>query len=90
MSEAVRPPMEELIRRIAQLERQVEELRRTPSGRNSIGILQLRPATKAGTPVDADFAATGVPPLGAIVYDTTGSRIWVRHAAGVWRSVIVA
>lgn len=89
MGEAFRPPYEELLRRIAILERQVEELRRTPSGRNTIGIGQIRPATKAGAPADSDFTVTGEPPIGAQVYDTTGARIWIRHGAGDWRSVAV-
>ena len=89
MAEAIRPPFEELLRRIARLEREVEELRRTPSGRNAIGIGQIRPATKAGTSSDSDFTATGVPPVGAQVYDTTAARIWIRHGAGDWRSVAV-
>jgi parallel beta-helix repeat protein len=43
---------------------------------------------KAGTPVDGDFATT--PPVGTIVVDTTGNKIWVRTAAATWKGVVVA
>lgn len=38
---------------------------------------------KAGTPVDADWAAA--PPNGTIIIDSTGSKIWAR-VGGVWKS----
>lgn len=88
MGEAFRPADQDLVRRILALERQVADLERMPTGRNSIGIGFLRPSTKAGAPSDADY--TTLPPVGSVVYDTTNSRIYVRHAAGVWKSVVVA
>lgn len=77
---------------IADLKKRVDALERTPSGRNSIGVDKLLPCVKAGTPTDADFTAQGlpVPPIGIPVYDTTASKWWVRHSAGVWKGVVVA
>lgn len=58
------------------------------------GILAAQAATggiatrvKAGTPADGDYAG---PLTGTIVYDSSASKIWVRHSAGVWKGVAVA
>lgn len=45
---------------------------------------------KAGIPSDADYTTATMPPIGTIVYDTVNSKIWVRHAAGTWKGVVVA
>lgn len=89
MGEGLRPVETDLARRIADLERQVAELRRMPSGLNSLGIAHLRPATKSGTPSDADYPGS-LPPVGSRVYDIAASKIWIRHGAGVWKAVVVA
>lgn len=86
MGEAARPAESEFIARIRALERRVEALERVPSGRQSIGILHLRPSVKAGTPADGDFP-NNTPPIGAVVIDTSANRIWVRTAAATWRWV---
>lgn len=52
-----------------------------------IGADGVATKTKAGTPVDGDFATT--PPSGTIVVDTTASKIWVRVGA-TWKGVVVA
>jgi hypothetical protein len=44
--------------------------------------------TVAGAVSDASFTVT--PPVGAIAIDTTNLRIYVRTAAAVWKSVVVA
>lgn len=43
--------------------------------------------TKAGAPVDGDFAVT--PGDGTLVADTTNSKMWVR-LGGAWKGVVVA
>ena len=88
MSRTVHSPDDELLRTIRDLQRRVEVLERMPSGRNSIGIDQLRPAVKAGVPSDADY--TTAPPVGSVVIDTTNSRIYVRTAVATWKMVAVA
>lgn len=75
-------------RTLADLASRVDSLERMPSGRNSIGVDKIMPCVKAGTPVDGDFLR--VPPVGTAVYDTTNSKWWVRHSAGVWKGVVVA
>lgn len=87
MGDSVRPPDMDFVRRVAILEAKVAALSRTPSGPASIGPQFLRPAVKAGTPSDVDYGAL---PVGSQVIDTTGSRIWVRTAAGSWKSVVIA
>ena len=62
---------------------------RVPSGKGSISYEFIRPAVKAGTPSDADYG-TSLPPVGTIVIDTTGVRLWVRVAAGTWRSTLLS
>lgn len=56
------------------------------------GLIQaangLATFVKAGTPTDADWLTT--PPVGTIVVDTTGNKIWVRTAAATWKGVVVA
>jgi len=42
-------------------------------------------ATKAGIPSDADFNASALPPVGTLMYDTTNSKLSVRHSAGTWK-----
>lgn len=49
--------------------------------------LGLATKVKAGTPVDADWAAA--PPDGTVVGDSTGSKIWIR-LGGIWKGVAVA
>lgn len=44
--------------------------------------------TKAGTPTDADWAVA--PPVGTLVLDTTGSKLWVRTAAATWKAATLA
>ena len=44
---------------------------------------------KAGAPVDGDYVA-GELVTGIIVYDSTNSKLWVRHASGTWKGVVVA
>ncbi len=88
MGLAIRPPGDDLIREIKALRREVNALNRVPSGLNSIGIQFLRPAVKAGTPSDADY--TTPPPVGTVVVDTTGSKLWVRTATSTWKSVGIA
>ena len=88
MPDIYTPPDESLVRLIADLERRVRTLERLPSGLNSIGVQHLQPWTKAGAPSDADFVAP--PQIGTVVYDTSGSKLWVRHAPGSWKSVAVA
>jgi hypothetical protein len=85
MTIPVRPPQTELPRRLENLTRaQYSQQRATGSGRP-------RPIPiKAGTPSDGDYTAATMPPIGTIIYDTTGSKIWVRHAVGVWKGVVVA
>lgn len=39
---------------------------------------------KAGTPTDADWPTA--PGIGTLVVDTSGSKLWVRTAAGTWKS----
>lgn len=41
--------------------------------------------TKAGIPADGDYPAGQLPPVGTIVYDTTNSKLSVRHGAGSWK-----
>jgi hypothetical protein len=43
---------------------------------------------KAGTPSDADWAVA--PPVGTLVVDTTGNKIWARTAAATWKGVAIA
>lgn len=85
MTRPIRPPDEEPIRQIkANTTQAYAQSRAMGSGRP-------RPIPiKAGTPSDADYTALTMPPIGTIVYDSTGSKIWVRHAAGVWKGVVVA
>lgn len=85
MTPPVRPAEQLLIYRLAAVEQRLAALERMPSGRNSLGIGQLRPAVKLGTPSDSDYATA--PPVGSHVYDDTAHKWWVRGAAGVWRSV---
>jgi hypothetical protein len=78
------------MRRIKSLEQQVYLLQRgLGSGRQSLGIDALRPGRKLGTPSDGDYTTATMPPLATIIYDATGSKIWVRHAAGAWKGVVV-
>jgi len=51
-----------------------------------IATLGVQTKTKAGTPVDADWATP--PPNGTIVIDTTASKIWVR-IGGVWKGAVL-
>ena len=88
MADIYTPLEESLVRKIADLERRLKALERMPSGLNSLGIQYLQPWVKAGTPSDADFVAP--PPIGSVVYDTTASKLWVRHAAASWKGVAVA
>ena len=88
MGRSIKPPENALLTEIRDLRRRLARLERMPSGTNSIGIQFLRPAVKAGTPSDGDYATP--PPAGTIVIDTSGSRIWVRTAAGTWKSVVIA
>jgi hypothetical protein len=84
-------PLDDLARQIKLLQQQVYALQRgIPSGRQSLGIDALKPGRKAGTPSDADYTAATMPQVATVIYDTTGSKIWVRHAAGVWKGVVVA
>jgi hypothetical protein len=84
-------PIADLLRRVALLEqRQYAQSRGVGSGRHSLGVDALRPGRKLGTPSDADFTAATMPALATIIYDATGSKIWVRHAAGTWKGVVVA
>ena len=87
MADIYTPLEESLVRKIADLERRLKALERMPSGLNSLGIQYLQPWVKAGTPFDGDFVSP--PPPGSVVYDTTGSKLWVRHAFGVWKGVAV-
>lgn len=52
---------------------------------NGKGIATL---LKAGTPSDADW--TTAPPVGTLVVDSTGSKIWARTAAATWKGVAIA
>lgn len=90
MSKTITNPNDDLLRLIVSLKARVELLERAPTGRNSIGVQYLLPNKKAGTPSDADYPASAIPPIGTIVYDTTNSKIWVRHAVGTWKGVVVA
>lgn len=47
------------------------------------GLSGVAARVKAGTPTDADW--TLPPPLGTIVVDTSGLKIWVRTGVNVWR-----
>lgn len=51
-------------------------------------VLGVATMVKAGTPTDADWAVA--PPVGTLVVDTTGNKIWTRTAAATWKSVAVA
>lgn len=79
-----------VIGEVGTLRDQVNRLQRAPTGQNSIGGLYLLPGKKAGIPSDADYPSSALPPIGTMVYDTTNSKIWVRHAAGTWKGVVVA
>ena len=48
----------------------------------------LATKVKAGAPVDADWAVA--PPIGTIVLDTTGNKLWVRTAAATWKGATIA
>lgn len=87
MAEVFRSPDTGLVQLVLDLRRDVQTLKRMPSGLNSIGVQYLQPWTKAGTPSDGDF--TTPPPIGTVVYDTSASKLWVRHAAGTWKGVTV-
>lgn len=50
-------------------------------------VLALATKVKAGTPVDADWAAA--PPSGTIVVDSTANKLWVRVGT-VWKGVVLA
>lgn len=47
----------------------------------SLGVATM---AKAGTPTDADWAVA--PPVGTIVFDSQGSRLWVRTGTATWKS----
>jgi hypothetical protein len=85
MTIPIRPVDDEIMSTIKRTaSTQYSQQRATGSGRP-------RPIpTKAGIPSDADYSAATMPPIGTIVYDTTNSKIWVRHAAGTWKGVVVA
>jgi hypothetical protein len=82
VSGATYPPAEYLVRLIRDMDARLARLERMPSGANSIGIGQLRPAVKAGVPSDADY--TTPPPVGSVVIDTTNLRIYVRVGVANW------
>ncbi len=50
--------------------------------------LGLATKTKAGIPVDGDWAVA--PPVGTAVLDTTNNKIWYRTAAATWKGVVIA
>lgn len=85
MTVPIRPVETEQTRVVNALKQQsYSQQRATGSGRP-------RPnRVKAGPPSDADYTTLTMPPIGTIVYDTTNSKIWVRHAAGTWKGVVVA
>lgn len=90
MSGNIPDPNAALTATIRDLQARVNRLERGPNGPNSLGLSNILPAKKAGTPSDADYTSATLPPIGSIVYDTTGSKIWVRQAIGIWRGVVVA
>ncbi len=89
MSVAATPREQLLEQTIRDLVRRVETLERLSSGTNSIGSIAFRPGRKAGTPSDADYPAAALPPIGWVVCDTTGSKLWARTAVGTWKGVAI-
>lgn len=85
MTIPIRPVEDERERAVKALQQaQYAQTRATGSGRP-------RPIPiKAGIPSDGDYTAATMPPIGTIVYDTTNSKIWVRHAAGTWKGIVVS
>lgn len=90
MSKAVDAPSDAYLAIIADLQARVAVLERTSSGTQSIGSIAFRPGRKAGTPSDADYPAAALPPIGWIVIDTSGSKLWARTAAATWKGVVIA
>ncbi|MBA3844597.1 MAG: hypothetical protein H0X39_18615 [Actinobacteria bacterium] len=83
------PRVEQSSRMIVDHERRLARAERTPTARRAVGRL----AVKAGTPADADWTAAGqlVPPVGTMVLDTSGSRLWVKTLATAgWKSTVLA
>jgi hypothetical protein len=88
MSGAIQPPS--VIAWMQGIEARVSLLERAPTGRASIGLLYLRPGIKTSTPSDGDYMASALPPIGSIVTDTVGSKLWVRTAVATWKGVVIA
>ena len=89
MSRAIPNPESGLIAELKALRAELNVLKGTPA-QSSFNQRFQAVRTKAGTPSDADYTAVTMPPVGAIVIDTTGSKIWVRTAVATWKSVLVA
>lgn len=88
---ALRPPDQGLVNIISELQRRVTQLERTPSGPWAIPQAYIRPAVKAGTPTDADFADFPGPiPPGVWLADSAASKWWVRFPGGVWKSTTLS
>lgn len=85
MTVPIRPQDDELARSLKKPANDVYSLQRAQ------GSGRPRPVrVKAGIPSDADYTTLTMPPIGTIVYDTTNSKIWVRHAAGTWKGIVVS
>ena len=88
MSKTTLDPEMGVINMIVALRREVDALKRV-AGVGAADTRFQRTRTKAGTPSDADYNTFTMPPLGAIVIDTTANKIWVRTAVATWKSTAV-